>query len=93
MDGWAVNLQVKQGVVHKIRPGVWYSTQKSNIPMFTCLEDFLSAIEETVYQNPKTHNDAATWKKKFIANYERHYKKKIKIPRWSDIERKYVKSS
>ncbi len=48
MEGWAINLQVKQGVVHKIRPGVWYSTKKGNIPMFSCLEDFISAIEETV---------------------------------------------
>lgn len=91
MDGWAVNLQVKQGVVHKIRPGVWYSTKKGNIPMFTCLEDFISAIEETVYQNPKTHNGAATWKKKFIASYECYYGKKISIPRWNDIEDKYRK--
>ena len=50
MDGWPINLQVKQGVVHKIRPG--------NIPMFRKMEDFLAAIEETVYQNPKTHEDA-----------------------------------
>ena len=91
MDGWAVNLQVKQGVVHKIRPGAWYSTQKGNIPMFVCLEDFISAIEETVYQNPKTHDNAATWKKNFIASYERHYGKKIIIPRWSEIEHKYHK--
>lgn len=89
MDGWAVNLQVKQGVVHKIRPGVWYSTKKGNIPMFYCLEDFVSAIEETVYQNPKTHDSAATWKKKFIASYESYYGKKLIIPRWSDIENKY----
>ena len=92
MDGWAINLQIKQGVVHKIRPGVWYSTKKNNIPMFTCLEDFVSAIEETVYQNPKTHNNAATWKKKFLAKYEAHYGKKLCIPRWSDIEEKYQKS-
>lgn len=91
MDGWAVNLQVKQGVVHKIRPGVWYSTKKGNIPMFRCLEDFISAIEETVYQNPKTHDDAATWKKKFVASYEKYYGKKLNIPRWSDIEDKYGK--
>lgn len=91
MDGWAVNLQVKQGVVHKIRPGVWYSTKNGNIPMFRCLEDFISAIEETVYQNPKTHDDAATWKKKFITNYEKYYGKKLIIPRWSDIEDKYEK--
>lgn len=26
MDNWPLNLQVKVNVVHKIRPGVWYST-------------------------------------------------------------------
>lgn len=91
MEGWAINLQVKQGVVHKIRPGVWYSTKKGNIPMFSCLEDFISAIEETVYQNPKTHDSAATWKKKFIASYESYYGKKLSIPHWSDVEDKYQK--
>lgn len=92
MEGWAINLQVKQGVVHKIRPGVWYSTNKGNIPMFTCLEDFISAVEETVYQNPKTHDSAASWKKKFLASYESFYGKKLIIPRWIDIEEKYKKS-
>lgn len=89
MSRWALNLQIKQGVVHKIRPGVWYSKQKGNIPMFDCLEDFLSAIEETVYQNPKTHNDASHWKNDFLKNYEKHYGVKLNIPRWSDIESKY----
>ena len=89
MEGWAINLQVKQGVVHKIRPGVWYSQKTGNIPMFKCLEDFVSAIEETVYQNPKTHHDAATWKRNFVQAYEKHYGEKIKIPRWSDIEGNY----
>lgn len=91
MDGWAINLQIKQGAVHKIRPGVWYSNKKGNIPMFACLEDFLAAIEETVYQNPKTHDSAATWKKKFIASYKRYYEEQLIIPRWTDIERKYQK--
>ncbi|MBQ0010641.1 MAG: NgoBV family restriction endonuclease [Ruminococcus sp.] len=85
MDGWAINLQVKQGVVHKIRPGVWYSNRPGNIPMFTCLEDFISAIEETVYQNPKTHDSAATWKRNFISSYETFYGIRLNIPRWSDI--------
>lgn len=92
MDGWAINLQVKQGVVHKIRPGVWYSNKKGNIPMFLCLEDFISAIEETVYQNPKTHSSASIWKKEFIASYERFYGKKIIIPRWDDVKDKYQTS-
>ena len=93
MNNWALNLQIKQGVVHKIRPGVWYSNQKANFPMFSCLEDFLSAIEETVYQNPKTHNEASDWKKLFLKSYENHYGIKLKIPRWIDIEDKYRHSS
>lgn len=90
MNGWAINLQIKQGVVHKIRPGVWYSNNKGNIPMFKCLEDFIAAIEETVYQNPKTHNGAAAWKNKFLESYERYYGYRLNIPRWSDVEHKYL---
>ncbi|NLZ82873.1 MAG: NgoBV family restriction endonuclease [Clostridiales bacterium] len=89
MRDWALNLQVKQNVVHKIRPGVWYSTNRVSFPMFDCLEDFVCAIEETVYQNPKTHNEAANWKNTFLASYERHYGIRLEIPRWTDIVHKY----
>lgn len=90
MDDWAINLQVKQNVVHKIRPGVWYSTQRVKFPMFTCLEDFISAIEETVYQNPKTHESAATWKRRFIESYNTFYGVRLNIPRWGDIADRYI---
>lgn len=89
MEDWPINLQVKQGVVHKIRPGVWYSDRPGNIPMFTCLEDFISAIEETVYKNPKTHETAANWKKSFIDSYRKFYGVQLNIPRWQDIASKY----
>ena len=89
MDGWSINLQVKQGVVHKIRPGVWYSDRPGNIPMFKCIEDFIVAIEEAVYQNPKTHESAATWKKNFIDSYRKFYGVKLDIPRWQEIAPKY----
>lgn len=89
MDGWSINLQVKQGVVHKIRPGVWYSDRPGNIPMFKCIEDFIAAIEEAVYQNPKTHESAATWKKNFIHSYRKFYGVKLDIPRWQEIAPKY----
>lgn len=89
MDGWPINLQVKQGVVHKIRPGIWYSSRPGNIPMFKSLEHFISAIEETVYQNPKTHNYAASWKRKFLKSYKSCYDIDLIIPRWSDIEHEY----
>lgn len=90
MDNWALNLQVKQGVVHKIRPGVWYSKKVGNFPMFSCLEDFISAVEETVYQNPKTHDSASTWKRKFLASYEKFYGLKLSIPRWDEIADNYI---
>lgn len=91
MRDWSINLQVKQNVVHKIRPGVWYSTQRGNYPMFRTMEDFISAIEEAVYQNPKTHNSAASWKRQFLDSYEQHYGERLVIPRWSDIEETYDK--
>lgn len=91
MKDWSINLQVKQNVVHKIRPGVWYSTQRGNYPMFRTMEDFISAIEEAVYQNPKTHNSAASWKRQFLDSYEQYYGERLNIPRWSDIEETYNK--
>ena len=89
MGNWALNLQIKKNVVHKIRPGLWYKDKKNNFPMFGSLEDFISAIEETVYQNPATRNEAANWKKNFLKSYERFYGVKLKIPRWTDISEKY----
>lgn len=89
MDGWPINLQVKQGVVHKIRPGVWYSDRPGNIPMFHKMEDFLAAIEETVYQNPKTHEDAGKWRNNFLKSYREFYGVQLKIPRWQEISEQY----
>lgn len=89
MKEWPLNLQVKANVVHKIRPGVWYSTAR-DFPIFTCLEHFLSALEETVYQNPKTHETAGTWRNAFLNSYFNFYKKKLDIPRWHEIEDSYI---
>ena len=89
MADWSVNLQVKQGVVHKIRPGVWYTNKQTAIPMFKSVEHFVSAIEEAVYQNPKTHNSASDWKRRFQRNYEAFYGTRISIPRWDDIAEEY----
>lgn len=93
MDDWAINLQIKQNVVHKIRPGVWYSTQRVRFPMFSCLEDFLSAIEQTVWQNPKTREQSGTWKRRFLESYEDHYHIRLDIPRWDDISERYRNNS
>lgn len=91
MEYWPLNLQVKDKVVHKIRPCTWYSKGKSiRYKPFTSLEDFISAIEHTVYQNPKTREKSGEWLKLFLKSYEKEYNTKLKIPRWSDIEDSYV---
>lgn len=88
MRDWPINLQVKANVVHKIRPGVWYSAN-NNMPMFQSMTDFISAIEETVWQNPKTREQSSKWKQKFLDSYESYYGVKLKIPRWDEIKDKY----
>lgn len=89
MDKWPLNLQIKQNVVHKIRPGVWYSTKQGSMPMFRSLEDFVSAIEETVYKNPKTREISGVWLNDFLNAYEKFYGVRLRIPRWRDIVEEY----
>lgn len=88
MAGWPINLQIKANVVHKIRPGVWYS-EKKGIPMFKTMTDFLSAFEQTVWQNPKTREASGLWREKFLQSYKKHYGKTLDIPRWQDIKDSY----
>lgn len=87
MNDWPINLQVKKNVVQKIRPGVWY-TEKGRI-MFETMEDFISAVDQTVWQNPATRKDSGTWMTRFLRCYEEFYGQKLSIPRWDDIKEKY----
>ena len=89
MEDWPINLQVKSGVVHKIRPGVWYS-EKNKMPMFKCVEDFLSAIEQTVWQNPKTKEESGLWRVKFLKNYKKYFGSSLTIPKWNEIADSYI---
>jgi len=86
---WALNLQIKKGVVSKIRPAKWY-IQSKKFNTFDTLEDFLSAVEETVFQNADTRSDGSGWKHNMIENYKQFYGKSLDIPRWSDIQKKYM---
>lgn len=91
MENWPLNLQIKDKVVHKIRPCTWYSKGKSiKFKPFENLEHFISAIEETVYQNPKTKEKSGEWLKLFLKSYEKFYSEKLVIPRWREIEDEYV---
>lgn len=89
MANWPLNLQIKKKTVHKIRPGAWY---RPTTKTFKTKEHFLSAVEETVWQNPDTRAQSGDWKNKFQDSYRKHFKKTISIPRWSDIKDDYQSS-
>ena len=90
MENYPINLQVKEGVIHKIRPGVWYSERVTDYAIFNCLEDFISAIEETTFKEPKLRSSvASTWLAVFQRNYKAWYGEELNVPRWNDIKDKY----
>lgn len=90
MEDWPITLQYKNGKVQKMRPGKWYASS-SKAKMFDRLTAYLSAFEETVFQNPDTRDQSAHWKKDFIKSYKEHYGKDIDFPRWNDIKDDYKK--
>lgn len=90
MADWPLNLQVKKGVVHKIRPGVWYSEHPRDFRLFSCLEHFISAMEETVYQNEDTRKKGSQWKNRFLDSYKRFYGRILQIPKWDEIKDSYL---
>lgn len=90
MEDYPINLQVKDGVIHKIRPGVWYSEGTTDYSIFESLEDFISAIEETTFKEPKLRDTvASTWLSKFQRNYKARYGRELDVPRWNSIKDKY----
>lgn len=90
MANYPINLQVKDGVIHKIRPGVWYSQKATDYAIFDCLEDFICAMEETTFKEPKLRDSiASTWLEKFQRNYKARYGHELNVPRWKDIKDKY----
>lgn len=88
MNNWPINVQYKNGIVHKMRPGVWYSND-TQIPIFRSLVDFLSAFEEMVFRNPETRQLSGQWKNNFRRSYRMHYGVDIDFPRWNDIKASY----
>lgn len=95
MAEWGVNVQVntdkttKAKTIKKIRPATWYSN-KGNYPTFETLEDFISALEETLYfyRREIVYNG---WQDKVKAAYKKHYDIELSIPRWDSIKDKYRK--
>lgn len=84
MDAWPLNVQYKNGIIHKIRPAKWFGN-RSRFPLFESLEHYLSAIEETLFSYPDTHELSKGWRKKVMDSYNRFYGKSISIPRWEEL--------
>lgn len=90
-DNWGINLQVKAGVVHKIRPGIWYGDEsnRKQFKNFESMGDFISAFNYTALNNADTQRDANGWIGRFTHAYERYYGIRLRIPQWQDIADKY----
>lgn len=88
MSDWPITVQYKNGLLQKMRPGNWYTT-KGKGRVFASKEDYLSAFEQTVFQNPETRAQSAQWKRRFQESYRKHYGEEIEFPRWDDIKHNY----
>jgi len=89
MRKWPLTLKITNGLAQEIRPCTWYAT-KTDTKVFESLEDFLSAFEAAIFQNPETRPEAPQWRKNFLKNYAKHYGREIKIPKWENIKEKYI---
>lgn len=88
---WPVRVQYKNKVIVNIRPSVWYSANPE-FPSFESLEDFLAALDETIYKYHDTRNTIAeTWVEQVCQSYRKFYGVQLDIPRWNDIKHKYFK--
>lgn len=88
---WPVKVQYKNKVIVNIRPATWYS-KDTEFPPFECLEDFIAALEETIYLYHDTRSTIAEgWSKKLCNSYKSFFNKDLIIPRWYDIKEKYIK--
>ena len=89
-ERFPIKVQYKNGVIVNIRPAVWYS-DKTDYPVFECLEDFLAALEQTIYKYHDTNKLAENWAERLQKSYKSFYGIELNIPRWNDVKSKYDK--
>ena len=85
-----IKVQEKKKVIYNIRPATWYS-ESTQYPTFKCLEHFLAALEQTLYDYHQTRTTLAeNWAKKVCKAYKDFYGVELKLPRWYDIKDQYI---
>ncbi len=88
---WPIKVQYRNKVINNIRPATWYS-EKVDYKTFESLEDFLAALEQTIYDYHDTRSTIAEeWGKKLCTNYKNYYGRELLLPRWMDVKSKYPK--
>ena len=90
MSRWPLTVKTSSDSAREIRPCCWYAS-KTDVKVFESLEDFLSAFEAALFQNPGTRPKASRWREKFLKSYKKHYGYEIEIPNWEEIKHKYKK--
>jgi type II restriction enzyme len=83
-----IKVQRKKNVVTNIRPATWFS-EHPVYKSFSKMQDFLAAIEESIYQYPDTHKIAEKWKRNLCQSYYKKYNSSLDFPRWYDIKKEY----
>mgnify|MGYP001048816179 CR=1 FL=1 len=91
-DDYPLSLQVKNKQIHKIRPAIWYhDKQKVDFTTFSSLDDFISAIDETLHQARDQMGDINTTK--WLSILKKKYKSftgiDLNIRRWDEIKDQY----
>ena len=89
-DRFPIKVQYKNKAIVNIRPATWYS-DRAEYPVFESLEDFLAALEQTIYKYHDTNHLAETWLDNVIKSYKRFYGVELDVPRWNYIKDKYIK--
>ena len=90
MTKWPLTVKTRNNEAVEIRPCTWYAT-KTSTKVFESLEDFLAALEASIYQNPETRSKSSRWRNRFLKNYKKHYGRSIDFPKWDEIKYKYKK--
>lgn len=89
-SSWPLKVQYKNKSIVNIRPCTWYS-ERTDFKPFECLEDFLAALEETIYKYPPTRATLAKdWADRLKKSYKKHYGVNLNLPRWNDVSHKYI---
>jgi type II restriction enzyme len=70
-EEFAVNCQVKQDIIHALRPATWYSSRTKFKP-FSSKQDFVNALYNTLIKYDKTVEDPESWIEEVKSNYKEH---------------------